>query len=295
MADKFDLSLLVVAGFPRTGTTSIYRNLELHPGFAVPVRKELNFFCRDDQPLTSYKAHFVHHRQGQICVDVSPTYCLDPESPERLRAGVPDARVVLLLREPAEWIRSLYTQMCSFTPNAPTFTQFLEKPTLKQFNQQFHFSLGGDGVYRRALSAFSGAFGENLLVIDFAAFEKDPLLILKQIEAFAGTSLYFTPETVDSRAHNSSQLGQRYSPQLRWLLSKERLVQTAATVVPAPLLRRARSMLYYANGAHSSAPKPTPENEHDAAIARAATAADSETYVEIFKTAQVRRGSDLPW
>jgi hypothetical protein len=293
MRDKFDLSLLVVAGFPRTGTTSIYRNLELHSGFAVPVRKELNFFCRDNQPLASYKEHFAHHRQNQICVDVSPNYCLDPAVPERLRAAVPHARVVLLLREPVKWIQSLYTQMCSFTPNAPTFTQFLEHPTLEQFNQKFHFSLADDGVYRRALAAFSSAFGENLLIIDFAAFEENPLVILREIEAFAGASLYFTPETADLRAHNSSRLARRYPPQLRWLLSKESLVQAAATTVPASLLRRARSMLYYANGASPSVPKPTPEEEHNAKIARVATAADQEAYAELFRAVQVRRGSEI--
>src|SRR5215510_11544980 len=176
MQDKFTRSLLVVAGFPRTGTTSIYRNLETHPGFTVPARKELNFFCRTNQTVASYNAHFNHHHDGQICLDVSPNYCLDRSVARRLRSTVPHARVVLLIREPTSWIQSLYTQMSSFTPNAPTFAQFLEHPTLEQFNQKFQFSLDNDGVYRPVLTEFSSVFGDDLLIINFAAFEDNPIL-----------------------------------------------------------------------------------------------------------------------
>jgi len=260
----------------------------------VPLRKELNFFSRANQPLASYKAHFPHRQAGQICVDVSPLYSLDPAVPARLRAAVPQAGVVLLVREPASWIQSTYTQMCSYTPRPPTLAQFVEHPVLKHFNPEVAFSLR-EGVYRRSLVAFSRAFADNLLIIDFAAFERNPLGILRDIETFAGASRHFTAETVDVRPHNSSRLARRYPPQLRRLLSQESLVRAATRVVPAPLLRRARSMLYYDDGANQSAPAQTPENEHDATIARAATAADRETYAELFSTTPVRRGSELCW
>jgi hypothetical protein len=294
MQNDFKPSLLVVAGFPRTGTTSIHRNLELHPGFAAPVRKELNFFSRANQPLASYKAYFSHHRHGQICVDVSPLYSLAPEVPARLRAAVPQARVVLLVREPVSWIQSTYTQMCSYTPRPLTFAQFVEHPVLKHFKPEVPFSLR-EGVYRRSIAGFGSAFGDNLLIIDFAAFERNPLGILREIEAFAGASRYFTAETVDLRPHNSSRQARRYPPQLRRLLSQESLVRAAAKVVPAPVLRRARSMLYYAGSGSQSNRWVAPEYEHDATIARAATAADRDTYAELFSTTQVRRGSELCW
>lgn len=292
MQKQFDLPLLVVAGFPRTGTTSIYRNLDLHPGFAVPIRKELNFFCRANQPLANYKAHFSRHQPNQICVDVSPNYSLDPEVPARLQAAVPQARVVLIVREPTIWIQSTYVQMCSFTPRPPTFAQFLADPGLEQFNHRVRFSLR-EGVYQRSLAGFGTAFGDNLLIIDFAAFERDPLGILREIEAFAGAANYFTAETVDTRPHNSSRLARRYPPQVRWLLSKESLVRTASAVVPTPLLRRARSMLYYAGDSQQPAPDAAPNQELDHELASAATAVDQETYAELFKATHLRRGSEF--
>jgi hypothetical protein len=292
MADEFESSLLVVAGFPRTGSTSIYRNFEPHPGFAVPVRKELNFFSRANQPLSSYKAHFPRHRPDQICLDVSPVYCWVPEVPERLRAAVPQARVVLQIREPAAWIRSLYTQMCSRTPSPPTFAEFLEHPTLEQFKQKFTFSLQ-EGLYERSVKVFAKTFGDDLLVTDFAFFQTNPLEILKAIESFAGASAYFNETTVDTRQHNSSRLARRHPPQLRWLLGKEGVVQAASKIIPAPLLRSARSMLYYDNGTARTDQTPTPESERNAAMAKAATVADREVYSELFSTTPFRRGSEL--
>src|ERR1041384_8402509 len=111
MPHKFDAPLLVVAGFPRTGTTSIYRNLELHPGFAVPVRKELDFFRQAERPLETYKAHFPKQVREEICVDVSPLYSLDLNVPERVNAVAPHARVVMLVREPASWLLSIYAPL----------------------------------------------------------------------------------------------------------------------------------------------------------------------------------------
>jgi len=216
---------------------------------------------------------------------------LDLAVPARLHAVAPHARVVLLIREPAAWLLSIYAQMCSYTPNPPAFAQFVERPELRLFNRPAQFSVR-DGVYRRTLAAFSSFFGSNLLIIDFRAFAHSPLEMLNEIEDFTGAPRYFTVESVDSRAHNSSQQTLRYPPHLRWLLSKERLVQTAASMVPAPLLRRARSMLYYDGGKNPATSK-TAESERDEVIAREATAADRETYEEIFRTAQVRRGSDL--
>jgi hypothetical protein len=294
MQNELDFSLLVVAGFPRTGTTSIYRNLELHPGFAVPVRKEFNFFLHANQSLAGYKAHFSHRQEGQVYVDVSALYSLDPAVPARLRAVVPQARVVLLVREPKSWIQSTYTQVCSYTPHPPTLAQFVEHPVLGRGTERVHFSLS-DGVYRSSLAAFARAFGDNLLIIDFAAFERNPLGILRDIEAFAGASQYFTAETADVRPHNSSRQARRYPPQLRRLLSQEGLVRAATKVVPAPLLRRARSMLYYEGGASEPAPTLAPADGHEATIIGAATAADRKTYAELFGTTQVRRGSELPW
>jgi hypothetical protein len=294
MQNDFPFPLLVVAGFPRTGTTSIYRNLELHPGFAVPVRKELNFFCQANQSLGSYAAHFHHQQPGQICADVSPLYSLHPAVPARVRAAVPQARVVLLVREPAGWIRSVYAQMCSYTAHPPTLAEFVGHPALKTSTLETHFSLR-EGVYRASLAAFGAAFGDHLLIFDFAEFERNPLGVLRELETFAGASRYFTAETVDVRSHNSSRLARRYPSFVRRLLSHEGLVRAAERLVPAAVVRRLRSMLYYAGDARQAAPALAPENEHDAAIARAATAADQDTYAELFRTSPVRRGSELSW
>src|ERR1051325_12100205 len=75
--------------------TTLFRSL--HPGFAVPVRKELDFFRQAERPLETYKAHFPKQVREEICVDVSPLYSLDLNVPERVNAVAPHARVVMLV------------------------------------------------------------------------------------------------------------------------------------------------------------------------------------------------------
>ena len=286
--------LLVVAGFPRTGTTSMYKNFEAHPGFAAPVRKELNFFSKAVQPpLAEYERNFRGRETGQVCVDISPMYSLEPGTYARLRQAVPHARVVLLVREPAVWIHSLYTQMRSYTLKPPSFRQFLDDGLFLMPNRAESVRLPiKQGLFRRTLDAFAGEFGDRLLVIDFAAFEKSPLDVLKRVEAFVGAAAFFTAKTVDGRAHNSSALALRHPAFVRFFLSQEALIATAAKLLPAPILRRVRGLVYYA-GKGETVNSTASIDKDDLALATAATQADRAVYDELFRISSFHLGADL--
>ena len=50
---------------------------------------------------------------GQAAIgDASTTYLPSPESPARIHARYPDARIVILLRNPADRAHSLYSLLC---------------------------------------------------------------------------------------------------------------------------------------------------------------------------------------
>lgn len=287
----FSLPLLVVAGMPRTGTTTIYRNLERHPGFETPLRKELNHFLHEAPPRT-YRDYFPHWEQGKICVDISPFYSLDPEAARRLRREVPHARVVLLVREPADWIRSVYAQTCSFVRRPPSFVEFIASPWMPFDGRPMHFSLAG-GLYARTISCFAQAFGDRLAVVDFAALERDPTAILQEIERFAGAAPYFDERTVDSRRNNSSDQARSSFPLARNLLQREFVIRAGLAVVPASLLRRVRAWLYYSSSEPRDASPHVAPDPRNLDIARAATHVDREYYAALFNAAAIRCGSQL--
>jgi hypothetical protein len=96
-----------VVGVQKGGTTSLDRLLRLHPAIELPARrKELHYFDADDRfegdvPRDGYAGlqdefYFDRPRAGEI----TPSYVYWPGALERIRAYNPDARIVVLFRNP---------------------------------------------------------------------------------------------------------------------------------------------------------------------------------------------------
>ncbi len=107
-----------VIGAGQSGTTSLHRYLYLHPEVHVPVLKEPNFFCREEDgpwPFGRIGNRSEYERllaaSEPLRGDCSPSYSqhpLRPGVPERIAALIPDARHVYLVRDPIERIAAHY-------------------------------------------------------------------------------------------------------------------------------------------------------------------------------------------
>lgn len=99
----------VVLGAQKAGTTSLHAALQRHPQLFLPAQKELHYFSNhSERPLSWYAAHFAPARPQQHCGEVTPYYLFHPEVPQRLAAALPDARLIVLLRDPVERTLSHY-------------------------------------------------------------------------------------------------------------------------------------------------------------------------------------------
>jgi hypothetical protein len=132
----------VIAGAAKCGTTSLYRYLTEHPLVMGAQIKEVHFVDRQhnfERGVAWYRSWFPthralrsaaeHHRGGglraghpadgpvidrAICGEATPNYLAHPEAAARLRAVVPAARIVVLLREPVDRAWSQYRWQCRF-------------------------------------------------------------------------------------------------------------------------------------------------------------------------------------
>ena len=103
----------VGVGTQRSGTTWWFRELLSHPGIRAPRkgRKELHFFDRYgaepllDEHIPEYFDLFRRHPH-QICGEWTPRYMGDPWTLRLLKRVVPDAKLLVLLRDPIERYRS---------------------------------------------------------------------------------------------------------------------------------------------------------------------------------------------
>jgi hypothetical protein len=239
----FDSPLLVIAGFPRTGTTSIYYNLDKHPAFRTARRKELNFFCGGQELRLADFERLFGDTSGGIAVDASPFYSLAPESAGRIKSFAPQALVVLMLRDPTTWIVSVYRQLLKHAPRGTvSFEGFLAAPHLAGNGAKVNFNLS-DGVYRPGVERFAKLFGADLLVLDFRMFASDPLAVLNRIEDFCGVSRFFTPATVDAEPNNTSEslgpVGRLVSS-----VSSHSWATRVIDALPRGIIRFAQKLLY---------------------------------------------------
>jgi hypothetical protein len=115
MPDRRDVGVILpnflIVGAMRCGTTSLHSFLSTVPGVFVAKRKEIHFFDSDDAYAKGlpWYASWFEDGAGSIAIGESTqTYMYDPVATERMAAALPDARLVVSLRDPVDRAYSHY-------------------------------------------------------------------------------------------------------------------------------------------------------------------------------------------
>jgi hypothetical protein len=102
-----------IVGAARSGTTSLHEYLNRIDGIYMssPI-KEPNFFIEEVGPLYRHVPHFKEdekylslfqpRKEDVILGESSVSYLYDSKAPGRIHAKVPDARIVIILRDPID-------------------------------------------------------------------------------------------------------------------------------------------------------------------------------------------------
>ena len=109
----------LIIGAARSGTTSLYSYLADHPEVASGSRKEIGFFDRGfGRGLLWYRAHFptilatrfrrLTGGKPLLTGEATPEYLFHPHVPKRVAETLPNAKLIVLLRNPVERAYSHY-------------------------------------------------------------------------------------------------------------------------------------------------------------------------------------------
>jgi Sulfotransferase family len=116
-----------IVGAARSGTTSLDRYLSQHPEIYITPRKETHFFAQDflppcfqgpgDERLNrllirdedQYAQLFSGVTGAKAIGESSAFYLCFPGTAERIAQAVPDAKIIMILREPVDRAYSAYT------------------------------------------------------------------------------------------------------------------------------------------------------------------------------------------
>lgn len=103
-----------IVGAPKSGTTSLYDMLTLHPQvFMMP--KELHFFGKDldIKKRTTAEQYFSlisQVPQSKLLGDASVWYLYSSSAPLEIKNCNPQAKIIILLRHPVDMLYSLHSQ-----------------------------------------------------------------------------------------------------------------------------------------------------------------------------------------
>ena len=104
-----------IVGAPKCGTTTMYDYLKGHPQVFMSEPKEPDYFGADCFQLTpdeaSYLALFAGAGPDLMAGEASALYLYSEQAAERIKAFRPDARIVIMLRQPADFLYSLHGQL----------------------------------------------------------------------------------------------------------------------------------------------------------------------------------------
>lgn len=203
----------VLAGAQRCGTTSLFRALLDHPAIQGPVHhKGVNYFdVNYDEGWGWYRAHFPlrsfaalrTRRAGEDAVtfDASGYYAYHPYAPERLAGDLPDAKVIVMVRDPVERAFSAYRHEFARGYETESFDDALaledervepelEKMALDPGYASFshrHHSYRRRGHYAEQVSRFIDGLGrDHVLVVESDDFFKAPEQEYRRIVEFLG-------------------------------------------------------------------------------------------------------------
>jgi hypothetical protein len=169
----------LIIGAPKSGTTSLAAYLLHHPHLWVHPRKELHFFDgRWDWGQTWYCCQFpvFQATAGVIRLEDTPNYLQLPEAPERLHSLIPEARLVVLLREPLDRAISWYHHMARQEGLSQPLEGVIEAELsgLLELDPQQRSELGWFGS-----NCLAGSLYGSQLARWYRFFRPDQLLLLR--------------------------------------------------------------------------------------------------------------------
>ncbi|NWK97729.1 sulfotransferase [Sphingobium lactosutens] len=199
-----------IVGVQKAGTTSLFELLRSHPALAAPSRKELHFFDDERRDWTApdygdLELHFENSGDGHR-FDVTPIYCFWPQSMERLQRYNPDARLILLFRDPFERAWSHWCMQYARGREKLPFAAAIRAERDRLRNLPIgdaghrHFSYVARGAYGSQLRRVQSLFPDDqLLLLTAEDLARDQDGVLARISDFLDIAPF--PRTPPVRAH----------------------------------------------------------------------------------------------
>lgn len=198
----------IVVGATKAGTTSLDFYLSLHPEIHMARPKEPRFFIDAAEPRGRWTKGVGWYRDlfrtgKRICGEASPAYTLAPALPgvpERMARLIPNAKLIYLVREPVERMKSHFLMQCRQTGSYGSLADFLTD------NPESRCLLAS--CYGSQLEKYLEFFPlEQILVVESEDLARRRSQVLRRIFDFLGVDADFSTPLFHHRRNVTAHQG----------------------------------------------------------------------------------------
>ncbi len=259
-----------IAGHSKSGTTALANFLDQHPDLFMCTPGEPNYFCPSLCRAAGPPSHFFRRteaeyialfkgaRPDQLCGEASAAYLYAPESAPLIHDFDPHARIIMIFREPVDFLRSYHLQLLKNTPaEGETVKDLGEAIRLEPARRRGEEIPDGCLVpelllyttgrirYAEHYDRFAAVFpSDQILALVYDDFRRDNTGIVRRVFEFLGVDPTVEPELAEHNAGGASLRSRRVQSTLRRATHGGGVVALARSMLPKGLRRRAIETAY---------------------------------------------------
>lgn len=220
----------LIVGAAKSGTSSLDKYLSQHPDIYIPPKKEAHYFSAPSLPpkfqgpgdegmndytirdKQSYERLFDNVRSERAVGESSVFYLYYPGTAERIYAGIPNAKIIVLLRNPVDRAFSAYMHLVRDEREHLSFEESLQQEEQRlSLDYEPMWLYKNLGLYSQQVARYFDVFGRaQVKVILFEEFIRNPQTVVTDVLNFLGVD---PSEPIDT----SIQYNESGQPKSRWL------------------------------------------------------------------------------
>jgi len=164
----------LIVGAQKAGTTSLFYYLRQHPKVFMPSMKEPGYFrfyiSEEDEPKPirdkkKYLALFKKVKDEIAIGEASGAYLEEKETPKRIHDVIPNARIIILLRDPVERSYSQYLEHVKGGIEKLSFSERI-RDDLSLIKKNIHTTpIVRASFYSEKIKRYWDTFGKNQIKI----------------------------------------------------------------------------------------------------------------------------------
>jgi len=212
-----------IVGAVKCGTTSLWAHLKKHPQVFLPDMKEPHFFLGPQPPPQLGDEIVDQHCAGDeeayhrlyegaagfpAIGDASPSYLWEKDAPRRIHDICPDAKIIIILRDPVVRAHSRYLMNLELGTESLSFREALKRDAARERKLWWTARLYVEvGLYYEQVLRYFDIFGrEQVLVLFFDELTRHPQQALAKVTRHLG---------IDPLSLSDADLSEPFNPYRR--------------------------------------------------------------------------------